>query len=383
MIAQRSLGMHTPSVAFVAPAGGPRAASRARSRIASAMAADRGEVNHRECLQVVAFGRRRQPILHNTRTGEARLMDATQRLYFTDGGMGYLSGPAGSDGDGSAPVWVNDLFRFSVFVRAAGDQTEYDLYDSEEDTYTAMTRLEWSGQCVPVSVGAGAGKFEGEAYGFVVPKALSDIPRACKYFIVAPWVLHRLLGAHRAPHNRWLGRFIGNTLVEWLSVFGFQEARQHTRPSKKSQQEVFRQRGLPTPPDLLVSIEEEFSMTGHAMFLWVCTWASGCQLKGWDDRAQNLIDNATSLIHTLVDCLVDAGSYEVCVGEGCRCGIFPIAPFLCAGRVTQHTKVRLNYHVAIVFLFVFFRLVWRRLHGCGGEQTCIFCLWVWPPLPRE
>ena len=96
-------------------------------------------------------------------------------------------------------------------------------------------------------------------------------------------------------------------LPSMLSLVGFSTPGDHIRFSKKSIQERARRAGDNPTPLTITSVEEEFSMSSHAILAWSCVWASGNQLKGWDsDIAHDITKNAYNLLEILV---------HTCIGD--------------------------------------------------------------------
>lgn len=100
-----------------------------------------------------------------------------------------------------------------------------------------------------------------------------------------------------------------------LELAGFQGGKSHVRPSKRSLAERARVSGGSVPIDVVHSCEEEYSITTHALLVWLAAWSAGSHMKGWPAAvSQQLRDRAQLLLSILVRGLLDSDSYDVFVG---------------------------------------------------------------------
>lgn len=213
----------------------------------------------------------------------------------------------------SQAVWL-DSSLVCYSLRPRGSTANPALHDQESGKEVPVDSLACSVLPQPVDFLPGRKGFVGEVYWLATPQAIGCEPMRTSAFITAPWPLHWMLATGDQPNNKWTCRHIGTNLPAWMSICGFPAQETFTRPSKKSAIERLRRHNHEVPARLVLSREEEFSLSCPALVVWVSTWGANAQLRGWGTRAKAMVENAKGLLHVVVEFCLDDGAYDIAIG---------------------------------------------------------------------
>lgn len=300
------------------------------------------EHSHVGVVSLWRLGPCRPTVLYHQVTGEVQPIDGAWELCFDGRGIAYITPIGGEVGE---QRWANSVFQSSWHREIAGEQR--DIIRRRHSEHASVVK----DLVLQANAAARTFSFEGmdfacELYQFKAPIRLCASPGSSSWFWTMPWPVDFLFPKNRKPNNRWTGRFVPATIQEMMEVLDFREAGVHARRSKKSYSEQARQAGQAIPASHIGNIEEEFSISTHALLTWLLAWGSGAFMKGWGEIAGDLKTNSGSLLRLLVGTFLDDGEYDVRIRgqalpirqRGMSLGEFFTAVAPCKRRLVQLGK---------------------------------------------
>ena len=116
----------------------------------------------------------------------------------------------------------------------------------------------------------------------------------------------------RSLSRRTVLKGLGVTLaLPWLEAMDVLDPDKHVRRSNKSLAEAARKRGEAIPASILVSGEQEFSISTFLLICWTVRWAAGIRIGGLVKAAAEIQDRSRALLHLLVEAFLDDEAYHL------------------------------------------------------------------------